>query len=93
MEDMENILPEDRVVYVCIKDDGPLYHDDMPMVFGDPADATDALVDPEDESEFVAGIKLETVVKRLEAAGVEYVYYQPSGVTPALRVPLPALDA
>jgi hypothetical protein len=91
MADMQSLLPEDRVVYMCFKDDGPLYHDDMPMVFGDPADARDALADPEDASEIVAELKLETVVKRFEGAGVDHVYYQPPGVTPAQRVPLLAL--
>ncbi len=92
LTDIQDLLPKDRVVYMCLKSGGPLYHKDMPVVFGDAADAFDALDAGGDESADVAELDLETVVKRLEAAGVEYVYYQPPGLQPARRLPLGLLN-
>ncbi len=68
-----------RVVYMCLKDGGPLCAGDAPMVFDDIEDAEEALYDARDEEAIVAEIKLETVVHRLREAGIEHVHYQPAG--------------
>lgn len=66
------------MLYMCMKDNGPLYQDDAPMVFEDVADAGDVL--QEVGEGFVAEIEPGVIVSRLRDAGIEQVYYQPSGL-------------
>ena len=73
----EETSPQRTPLFMCLKDGGPLYQGDAPMVFEDPEDAADA-VDGAGEG-VVAEIESATIVKKLRDAGITQIYYQPSG--------------
>lgn len=86
-----------QVLFMCLKDGGPLYQGDAPMVFEDPGDALAVIEELEEELEeglqegIVAEIKPATIVKRLRDAGIAKVHYQPSGVRLAFVRPVAEL--
>ena len=63
--------------YMCVRNGGPLFEDDAPMIFEDGGDALDVLEDQGDEEAIVAEIALETMVLRLRGAGIGQVFYKP----------------
>ena len=65
-------------LYMCMKDNGPLYQEEAPMVFEDVADAFDVMEGVGDGD--VVKIEPAMIVDRLRAGGIEQVYYQPSGL-------------
>ena len=73
-------MPEtnEPALFMCVKDGGPLYQGDAPMVFEDAGDAQEVL-DGVGEG-FVAEIEPGMIVHRLREAGITHVYYQPSGL-------------
>ena len=70
----------ERVVFMCLKDGGPLCERGAPLVFEDVEDAHDALRDARDEEGIVAEMDLGMVIRRLKEEGIGRVHYQPSGL-------------
>ncbi len=68
-------------LFMCLKDGGPLYQGDAPMVFEDVDDASEVLDDVGEG--FVAELNPYVIQETLRGAGIAHVYYQPSGLRPA----------
>lgn len=63
--------------YMCLKNGGPLFEGDAPMIFEDGGDAFAVLEEQGDEEAIVAEVSAETAVLRFREAGIGQVFYKP----------------